>query len=192
MFLEFISNLKGAQNPSAQIITAIYIVADVGESVVVAWGCFIIVPGFTYVCLGVAQYVGITATSKGIEDTSVTQIQVGVAHNRTFVTAGIEELALCHVYGVVLGTGGTGMFTIQVDGGAVVGIVFVKFAVEGVSFRTAVIGSFRRIRGANRLTDYTLFATAKGLETVAFLDVNGGTAPNFGVLTIAAAEDAEG
>ena len=37
-----------------------------------------------------------------------------------------------------------------------------------------------------------MLATAIDLEAVASLDVDGGAAPNLGVLTIAAAEDAEG
>lgn len=139
-----------------------------------------------------AQYVGITATGKGIEDTAVAQIHVCVANNGAFISAGIEELALCYVYGVVLGTGGAGMLAKQIDGGAVFVVILVVFLVEGVFSCIAVVGSVWLCSDVGRLTDYTLLATAIDLEAVASLDVDGGAAPNLGVLTIAAAEDAEG
>ena len=95
--MEFILDVKGAYNHAAQVATTIYVVTNIGEAVIVTLGLFVIIPAPTYVCLSVANHVGITAASKGIEDTTVTQIHVGVAHNRPFVTASIKELALCHV-----------------------------------------------------------------------------------------------
>ena len=104
--------IGGTQNPSTQVVTTIDVVTDIGESV------------HTDVGLGVSVDIGITTTCKGVEDTSVIQVNGRVTTNRSQEAATIDEFSLSHKRIVVFAALGTlNIPVVQIDSSAVFSIV---------------------------------------------------------------------
>ena len=156
---------------ATQIITAINIVADIGEAVL------------THVSLHMSNDVGITTASEGVEDTAIVQVNIRITGYQAFESTTVEILTLGHVRTIALGTlcntRETGI-AIQVDIGAVILIVFVP--------ESPRCGSIMCIC----LTNSTLFTTTEDLEGVALVQVDGRTAPDLRVATIATTEYIQG
>ena len=170
---EPILEVHHSQYLSAEVVAAVDMVADVGEAEVA-----VIVAVASHVGLCVTVDVGIARAGKGVEDTSVAQVDVRVAGYGAHEAAAVHELTLSHVFGILGGTSlHTGHASIQVDVGAVLGIIAIG------SFAVCVLGS---------LADGTFLAATEYLEGIALLQVDGGAAPYLSVLTIAAAEDVQG
>ena len=74
-----------SHNPAAQVITTIDMVADPREAVPSDIG------------FRVSENIGIAGACKGVEDTPVVEIDLGVASNQAFESATIDELTLSHV-----------------------------------------------------------------------------------------------
>ena len=107
-----ITEILTAKNSTTQVVTTIDVVADIGEAV------------HTDVSLGVSVDVGITATGKGVEDTSVIQFNGRVTTNRSQEAATIDKLSLSHIRIVVFAALGTlNIRVVQIDSSAVFSIV---------------------------------------------------------------------
>ena len=101
-------------NLAPQVVTAIDIVTDIGESV------------GTHVCLHMSEDVGVTTATKGVEDTTVVQGNMGIAGYYTLESTAIDILTLGHVGMVARSTTSHTRITlvaIQVDVSAVFLIV---------------------------------------------------------------------
>ena len=172
-------NLTGevtlSSDDTAQVVTAIDIVTDIGEAV------------RTYIGLRMSMDVGITAAAEGVEDTTVVQIDVGVARNRTLISTTVDILTVSHIRGVARNPSchaGITTVAIEVDIGAVLRVIII--------FQNLSIRVVRILFVTVSLADGTLLATAEDLEGITLVQVDGGATPDLGVATIAAAEDAQG
>ena len=163
-------------------------VNDIGECIddLTIRGTTIPVDTFAHISLCVAEDVGITGASKTIEDTSVAEIDVGVACDECLEAATVDELVLREI--IACGISCNVVVVLQVDVGAVAGVVLVVLAVEDVV--AFVEGCIAVV--LTRLADGSLLSAAEDLEGVACSEVDRSTAPHLGVGTIAAAEDVEG
>jgi len=163
--------IGGTQNSSTQVVTTIDMVADIGEAV------------HTDIGLGVSVDIGITATCKGVEDTSVIQVNGRVTTNRSQEATAIDKLSLSHKRIVVFATLGTCYrWVVQVDSSAIFSVSLA--VVTGVLQLTC-----RAI--AYTLTDSTFLTTTEYLEGIASIQVDGGRTPNLGILTITTAKHVE-
>ena len=162
-------------------------VDDVGEGLydLAIGGTAISVDTLAHISLCVAQDVGITGAGKTIEDTSVAKIDMGVAGDECLEAATVDELVLREI--IACGISCNVVVVLQVDVGAVAGVVLVVLAVEDV-----VAWQMRFIVIFPGLADGALLSAAEDLEGVACSEVDRSTAPHLGVGTIAAAEDVEG
>ena len=123
-----------------------------------------------------SEDVSITTTCEGVEDTTITEVDMGIAGNQTFESTAIDELTLGHVRTVTRSSSShtrkTGI-TVKVDISAVFLIIHILALIIF-------------------LTNGTSLATTEDLEAVAFVQVNSGTTPDFRGGTIATAEDVQG
>ena len=115
----------------------------------------------SYIGLRMSEDISITTTCEGVEDTTITKVDVGIAGNHTFKCATIDELTLCHIGTVACcascHTRKT-WFTVQVDVGAVFLIIFILALIVF-------------------LTDSTHLAATEDLEHITLIQVDGGTTP---------------
>ena len=85
-----------AENLTAQVVAAIDMVANEGES------CYPV--GIdAHVCLGVAHDVGVTGAGKAVEDTSIAEVNNRVAHDGPLKGTAINEFRLGHFRRVIGG-----------------------------------------------------------------------------------------
>ena len=149
------------QDFATQVVSAIDMITDPGEATTILIGTvrFLLT---TYVSLRMSENVGITATCKRVEDTTITEVDMGVAGNQTFECTTIDELTLGHVRTVTRSSSShtrkTGI-TVQVDISAVFLIIHI---LPLIVF----------------LTDSTHLATTEDLEGIAFVQVDGSTTPD--------------
>ena len=130
----------------------------------------------------VSENVSITCTGKGVEHTSVTQVDDSVATDRTLKAATINKLSSRHVVVVTRCIAShTRVVTLHIDGARIFGVILKCLAVEGIVIASAIIG----------FADDSLLTTTEDLEGVAGIKINGHIAPYLGVLTIASAKDIE-
>ena len=181
---------------TAEVVAAVDMVADEGEACIAG-------SIETHVGLGMSHDVGITGAGEGVEDASVAEVDDGAAHDGTLKGAAIDELRLRHLRRVVGGvTRHTGLSTVEVDVGAAPFVGMIEVSIESIGSITPVDSAVGiRSRGIFRYPvsvsghgfAYDAFlGSAEDLEDIALLQVDGGTAPNLGAGTIAAAEDVHG
>ena len=126
----------------------------------------------TEISLGMSVDISVTATCKGVEDTSVAQIDMCVTTDWSFECTSIDKFCLGNVLVVCSISGNTFIQAVQVD----------------VSAETLII----LICSVALLhADGTMFTTTEYLEHVTVGMVNGGAAPYLGVHTIATAKHVE-
>ena len=158
---EVIPPLKFTLDGSTEVVTAIDNIAYPWETSLVA--CLAATVGLSSnVYLGMSQDVGIAGTAKSIIDTSVTQVDVGVAAHVAFVTAAVQVLCfgnVCHLTVVVVGSNRT------------------------VQVYRAAVGWVEYIFTVFFLTYHTFLTAAIGLDGIALIQVHGGAAPDFGIFT---------
>ncbi len=129
-----------------------------------------------------SEDVCITCAGKGVEHTSVTQVDDSVATDRTLKATAINKLCCRHVIIVTRCIAGhTRVVTLHIDGARIFGVILKCLAVEGIVIASAIIG----------FADDSLLTTTEDLEGVAGIKINGHIAPYLGVLTIASAKDIE-
>ena len=165
-----------ALDAATQVVAAIDMVADPGE----ARHSGTPFRPLSHVGLSMSEDIGITRSSEGVEHTSVAEAYMGVAGNDALEAAAVDELTLRHVGTVTRGTAchARGR-TIQIDVGAVLGIIVIFNLLCGrIIFCT--------------ITDSTCLTATENLEHIAFVQVDGGAAPDLRLLTIAAAKHVEG
>ena len=136
-------------------------------------------------CLRMSENIGITTAGEGVENTTITEVDMGAASNQTFESTTVDELTLGHIRTVARSssryTGEIG-FAVQVDVGAV---IFIR-AISPIILLDAILPI------CVFLTNGTLLTATEDLESVALVQVDGGTAPDFRRQTIATTEDIEG
>ena len=185
---EVIATIDNITNPGETFIIAGVLYKD---SVAAQSTHVVLVPILqltAYISLGMSEDVSITRSGKGIEHTPLTQIDDGVADYRSEETATIDELSLSHVLIMVCLLRHTGGNTHQVDVTTVFRIVFEQFTVKGVCTVRRVECAIGSRRVTYWLTDDAFLATTEDLEGIASLQVDGGTAPNLGILTMPASK----
>ena len=161
--------IVGTVDLTTQVVTAIDMVADPGEAILTHGG------------LCMANDVGVTTASVGIEDTAVAEVDMGITGNQSFIGTTIEILTLGHVLAIAIGTAGhTGDTAFQVDIGTVFLVVFVRQIMNCrvIRIRLVTLG----------ITNGTLLATTENLERIALVQVDGCTTPDLGVTTITTTE----
>ena len=159
--------IVNTQNFSTQVVTTIDMVADIGESI------------DTNKSLGMTKDISITATCKGVKDTSVIQVNGRVTTNRSQEATAIDKLSLGHKRIIVFAALGTwNIRVVQIDSSAIGSIV-------------ARVLQFLCRRIAHTLTDSTFFTTSEYLEGIAGIQVDGGRAPYLRILTIATTKHIE-
>ena len=138
----------------------------------------------TYIGLRMSEDVGITTTCKRVEDTTMTQVDMGTTGNLSFEASTIDKLTLCHLWTVASSASrhtGEACLAVQVDIGAISLIIIVM-----QDMRRRVLGILFMIVS---LTDGTLLTTTENLEAVAPIQVDGGTTPYLCIATITATKD---
>ena len=113
---------------ATQVVSTIHIVANVWEASNDGFVFSLSYRPLANVGLYMAQDVGITTASEGVEDTTIAQVDVGITCNHTFESTTVKILTLCHVGAVALSilcnTREAGI-SIQVNIGAVSRVVCV-------------------------------------------------------------------
>ena len=120
-----ITEILTAKNSTAQVVTAIQVITDIRETIDIDT----ILQLTSNVGLSMSLDISITRTRKGVEYTSVTQVDVGITGNRTFEATTIDEFGLSHIGTVVLmTTTDTWIFLIslKVDISAIIRVVFIN------------------------------------------------------------------
>ena len=118
--------------------------------------------------LGMTDDVGITTTGEGVENTTVTQTDMGISTDKTFESTTIDKLTLGHIGTVASSIAShTGQLAVavQVDIGAVLRIVVV-FQLFGVV--VVFLGP----------TNSSLLTTTKDLEDITLVQVDRSTTPD--------------
>ena len=152
-------------------------VTNIGEAEV----CVII--GVTsHISLGVSEDVCITCAGKGVEHTSVTQVDDSVATDRTLKATAINKLCSSHVVVVTRCIAShTRGVALHIDGARIFGVILKCLAVEGIVIASAIIG----------FADDSLLTTTEDLEGVAGIKINSHITPYLRILTIASTKDIE-
>ena len=116
------------KNPSTEVVTAIDMVTNPRESQHILTLCIHTITSDVGLC--VSEDVGVTRTCKAVEDTSVTQIDDGIAGDRCFEGTTIDKLRLSHIVAVFcMSSVNTCHSAFQIDVTAVSWVVLVdKFA----------------------------------------------------------------
>ena len=181
---------------AAQVVAAIHNIANPGEALhIVARS---INAATTYVGLGMSEDVGVTRAGEAVEDAALAQVDDGIAADGTLEAAAVDELRLGHVLAAVGLLRHTNLRTFHVHGAGVGIAVGIRLAVEVIGpILIGPIGPISPIGligpiGPIGLSNNPLCAAAEYLEGIAAVQVDGGRTPYLGVLTIAAAEHAEG
>ena len=101
--LEIVAILIFSPDGATEVITAIDDILNPGEAVLIA-ACTIGLSADIH--LGMSQDVGITGTTEGIIDTTITQVDKGIAADIAFVTTTIYIFVLCEVlHSALIGRG---------------------------------------------------------------------------------------
>ena len=132
-----------------------------------------------------ADDVGVTTASEGVEDTTVVQGYMGISRYQTFESTTVEILTLGHVFAVARGAAcHTGETTVQIDIGAIFRVILVSQIMNRRVVRIWLV--------TDGIADSALLTTTENLEGVALVQVDGRTTPDLRVTTIAATEDIQG
>ena len=135
-------------------------------------------------CLRMSEDIGITTAGKGVEDTTITEVDMDIAGNQTFESTTIDEFTLGHIWTVARSSSrhtGEGGFTVQIDIGAV---IFIR-AISPITLLDAILPI------CVFLTNGTLLTATEDLESIALVQVDGSAAPDFRRQTKATTEDVE-
>ena len=158
------------KNMSTEVVTAIDMVTDPWEA---CHGMTSLVSPTAHIGLGVSEDIGIARTGKGVENSTVAEVDVGAAVDKSLETTAIDELSLSHLLTVALSIPcHASDSAVHIDVGAVLRIIVSRV-------------------GIARIADRSQLTAAEYLEGIAAVEVDGGGAPDFGRLTIATAENIE-
>ena len=158
------------KNMPTEVVTAIDMVTNPWEA---CHGTTSLVSPTAHIGLGVSEDIGIACTGKGVEDSTVAEVDVGAAVDKSLETTAIDELSLSHLLTVALSIPcHASDSSVQIDVGAVLRIIVSRV-------------------GIARIADRSQLTAAEYLEGIAAVEVDGGGAPDLGGLTIATAEDIE-
>ena len=191
---------------STQVVTAVGVVSNPRETCFVGiyftdmatHNILIVVLNHTTdIGLSMTQNVSITATSKGVENTTLSQIHIGITDNRTKEATTIHELAFGHIVTAIVLLGNTIIIALQVDIatiGRIIGIVIVLKYVVVVLRRIFIFVIFCHsgTQFFKRLANDSLFTATKNLEYITLVQVDCSATPYSGILTIAATKHVEG
>ena len=158
--------LKVTMNLSAEVVATI-------DNITYPWEAVLIVIGAIGLSadehLSMSQNISITGTAKGIVDSTVAQVYQCVTAYQAFITATIDIFRFSQVFIFCV---------IRIDG------------LRGVQVDSRAIGGVECVLAIESLLAYhTQLTAAEYLEGIALVQVHGGAAPDFRLLTVASTKD---